>query len=138
MSLEKILKKITDDAQGEVDQIIQESQRRAEQIKDSSRKEVAVQAEAVLKESKRLAGLETSRIVTQARLERKIDVLSCKKELIDTVLEQAFRKAGENWGRLKRVVIDKEGQSEESLDEQMLKTELRPQLEKFIADVLKI
>ena len=136
--LEKILKKITDDAHEEAARIIQESRQRAEQIKKTSREESAVLAETVLKESEKQAQLEISRIVTQARLERKIDILSCKKELIDQVIEEAFQKAAHDWSRMNKEVIDKEGRREEALDEKTLLDELRPKLEKFIADILKI
>lgn len=138
MSLEKILNKITDDAKAEADRVIQESRQRAEQIKGSARKEASVLTESILKESERRARLEASRIVTQARLERKIDVLSCKQALIDRVMEKAFQNEGLSPQGLKRIIIKKEGQSEEAFDEERLKDELRPRLEKFIADVLKL
>jgi vacuolar-type H+-ATPase subunit H len=138
MSLEKILKKIEDDAHQGADCIIQESRQRAEQIKGAAREEAAEMAESILKENERQARLEASRIVTQARLERKIDLLACKKELIDMVLDRAFQKESRGREGLKRIVIQKEGQREEAFDEKRLKDELRPRLEKYIADLLKI
>lgn len=138
MSLEKILEKITHDAHEEAARIIQESRQRAEQIKKTFREASDVLAEAVLEESERQAQLEISRIVTQARLERNLDILSCKKEQIDQVLEKAFHEAAHNRASLKKEVIEKKGRSEEALDEKTLLDELRPKLEKFIADILKI
>jgi vacuolar-type H+-ATPase subunit H len=138
MSLEKILKKITDDAHEEAARIIKESRQRAEQIKKTFREESAVLAETVLKESERQTQLEISRILTQARLERNIEILSCKKEQIDLVIEKAFHKAAHGWESMNKEVIDKEGRSEEALDQKTLLDELRPKLEKFIADILKI
>lgn len=138
MSLEKILKKISTDAHEEAARIIQDSRQRAEQIKKTSREESDVLAETVFKESERQAQLEISRIVTQARLERKIEILSCKKEQIDLVIEKAFQKVAQGWEGMNKEVIDKEGRSEEALDQKTLLNELRPKLEKFIVDILKI
>ncbi|MGD2295714.1 MAG: V-type ATP synthase subunit E family protein [Candidatus Aminicenantes bacterium] len=138
MSLEKILKKITDDAQEEAAQIIQESRQKAEKIKEAARQEASLMAEAILKESEKETQLEASRIVTQARLKRKIDILACKKELIHTVLEKAFRRESKGSEGLKKIVIQKEGEREEVFDEQKVMDELRPHLEKLIADLLKI
>jgi vacuolar-type H+-ATPase subunit E/Vma4 len=138
MSIDKILKKIEDDAHKEAEQILLESEQRAEQIKKKAHSESAVLAEAIMKESEKQARLEVSRILTQARLERKLEILSSKKELIDGVLEKAFKKVGHDRSRLKKEVIEKEGRREENLDEQTLIDELRPKLEKFIVDVLKI
>jgi len=138
MSLEKIVKKITDDAHQEAERIIQESRQRAEQIKGKSQEEAAASEEEILKESEKLAQLEISRIVTQARLERKIEILSCKKQLIDQVLVKAFKETAQGRVRLNKEVIDKKGRGEEVLDEGALLEEMRPRFEKFIADILKL
>ena len=138
MSLEKILKKIQDDAQAEANRIILENQQKAEEIKEAARKEGSELAASLVKEVERKGNLEASRIVTQARLERRIKILSCKKELIDEVLEKAFQKEGLGKKVLKRKIIMKDGEKEESFDEKKLKEELRPKLENYIAEVLKI
>lgn len=138
MSLENILKKIIDDAQEEADRIILESQKKADEIKKAARKEAKEQAEAVFKESERKGHLEASRLVTQSNLEKKIKLLSCKKELIDEVLGKVFQK--ENIGKkvLRKKIVLKQGEREESFDKTRLKEELRPKLENFIAKALGI
>jgi len=138
MSLEKILKKIIDDAQAEADKIILESQKKAEEIKEKGRKEASDLAEALVKEAERQGHLEASRIITKARLEKKISTLARKKELIEEVLEKAFQRGAKGKERLKRKIIMKEGESEEPYDEEKLKEELRSKLENEILEALKI
>ena len=138
MSLEKILKKIIDDAKNEADRIILESKKKAEEIKKSSQEEASYLAKAFMKEARRKADLEESRLITQARLEKKISILSCKKELINGVLEKAFQMEIGGNQPLKRRLICKDGEKEESLDVDKLKEELHSRLESFIAEMLKI
>ncbi len=138
MSLEKIVEKILEDAQTEADTIIQESLRRAEEIKKNARKLGEERARALLEEVERQAQLDASRIITQARLEKKIKILSCKKDLIDEILDKVFQKLDLKGERLKRKIIMKDGEKEESFDLEELKQQLRPELEKEIAKVLKI
>lgn len=138
MSLEKILKKIVDDGQAEADGIILENQKKAEEIKENARKETLELAEALLKEAEQQGNLEANRLITHARLEKRINILSRKKELIDEVLEKAFVKESLGKKSLKRKIILKDGEIEESFDEKKLKEELRPGLESYIAKVLKI
>lgn len=138
MSLEKILKKIVDDGQAEADRIILENQKKAEEIKENARKETLELAEALLKEAEQQGNLEANRLITHARLEKRINILSRKKELIDEVLEKAFVKESLGKKSLKRKIILKDGEKEESFDEKKLKEELRPGLESYIAKVLKI
>ena len=138
MSLEKILDKILEEARLEVEQILQESHQKAEEIAKNARKQGEMQASAILEQAERLGNLEASRLVTQARLEKRIKILRCKKDLIDQVLEKAFQKQKGEKIELKRKVIRKDGEQEELVDEQKVKQELRPRLEKDIAEVLKI
>jgi vacuolar-type H+-ATPase subunit E/Vma4 len=138
MSLESILEKIGREAQAERDKIIHESRDRAEKLKEEARREAEEQAAQLLHESDREARLEAHRLVTQARLQKRLRLLALKKDLVNTVLEQAFSTQVSSSVSLKRQVVLKEGVREEALDRETLKQELRPQLEGFIADLLKI
>ena len=138
MSLEKILDKILEEAQSEAEKIILESRQKAEEIKQNARKQGEVQAAALIEHAERQGNLEASRLVTQASLEKRIKVLSCKKDLIDEVLEKAFQKYKGEKTELKRKIILKDGELEELVDHDKLKQELRPKLEKDIVEVLKI
>jgi vacuolar-type H+-ATPase subunit E/Vma4 len=138
MSLEKILDKILEEARSEAEKILLESRQKAEEITQDARKQGESQAKTILEQAERQANLEASRLVTQARLEKRIKILSCKRDLIDEVLEKAFQeKKGEKIG-LKRKIIRKDGELEEFIDQEKLKQELRPKMEKDIAEVLKI
>lgn len=138
MSLEKILKKISDDAQAEADKIILENKRKADEIKENARIQASKLAEGLVKEAERQGRLEASRLVTQARLEKKLNILSRKKELVEGVLEKAFRKSIEGTKGLNRKIIMKQGEREEPYDKERLKEELRSKLENEIIEALKI
>lgn len=138
MSLEKILKRITDDAQAEADKIILENKRKAKEIKENAREEASKLAEELVKEAERKARLEASRLVTQSRLEKKINILAEQKDLIEEVLGKAFQKSIKSAKGLKRKIILKQGEREEPYDEEKLKEELRSKLENEIMETLKI
>lgn len=138
MSLEKILNTIIEDAQAEAVAIVKESQSKAEEIKETVHKEALELAEALHAEEERQGRLEASRLITQARLEGRIDILSTKKEIIEDVLAKALDKERSSIEKLKRQIIMKEGEREEAFDESRLLDEIRPQLEKFINDALKL
>ncbi len=138
MSLEKILKRITDDARAEADKIILENKRKAKEIKENAREEASKLAEELVKEAERKARLEASRLVTQSRLEKKINILAEQKNLIEEVLGKAFQKSIKSAKGLKRKIILKQGEREEPYDEERLKEELRSKLENEIIEALKI
>lgn len=138
MSLEKILDKIADDANAEADEIRLESRKKAEKIKEEAEKKASELADALLEEAEKQGQLEASRLITQARLETRINILSRKKELVQEVMEKAFQKKVLGKKGLKRTIITKEGEREEPLDQARLKEELRSKLENEIIEVLGI
>ena len=138
MSLESILEKIRREAQAERERFIRESRDRAEKLRSEAELEAEEQVGQLLRESAREAELESLRLVTHARLQKKLRLLALKKELVDEVLNQAFARQASSVLSLKRQIVLKEGVREEALDRETLKKELRPQLEGFIADLLKI
>lgn len=138
MSLEKILERILADAQVEADRIIKESHLKGDDIKEKARQQGKEKAEALLEEVEQQGKLEANRLVTQARLEKRIRILSCKKELIEEVLDRAFQKERFEEKGLKRKIIMKDGEKEILFDQEKLKQELRPRLENVIIEALKI
>jgi len=138
MSLEKILERILAGAQTEADKFIKESHRKADEIREKAHQQGKEQAEALLEEVERQGRLEASRLVTQARLDKRIKILACKKELIDKVLDRTFQKERIEEKGLKQKIIMKDGEKEVSFDQEKLKQDLRPRLENEIAEVLKI
>ena len=138
MSLENILTKIRADAQAQKDRIIEEAQNKAAELKAQAEREGKDQAEVLLKEAQREAELESHRLVTQARLQHKLRTLTLKRELVEEVLTKAFGAQDRETLSLKRTIVNKAGEHEEAFDEEQLLAELRPQLEEFIAGMLKI
>lgn len=138
MSLENIIQKIIQDAGAEAEKIVQESTQKGESIKEEARKEAKTLGEKLIKDEERAASLDAHRLVTQARLEKRLHILSLKKKLVDEVLEQAFKMAGAENRTLTKTIILKDGEKKESYDRERLKAELRPLLENEIVKVLKI
>lgn len=138
MSLEKIVERILADAQAEADRIIKESRLKADEIREKARKQGEEHAQALIEEVERQGKLEANRLLTQARLEKRIKILTCKKELIDEVLDKAFQKERFEEKGLKQKIIMKDGEKEVFFDQEKLKQELRPRLENLIVEVLKI
>lgn len=138
MSLESILEKIGQQAQSDRDRILNESRERADKVKAEAEQETKAQAELLFKTAAQEADLEAHRLITQARLQKKLQILSLKKSLVGEVLDSAFAQLDPKAISVKKQIISKEGVREESLDQATLKQELRPQLENYIADLLKI
>lgn len=138
MSLEKIIKKISDNAEAEVRKIIDKSKQEAEEIKKKAGEEASNAAEEYLSEEERRRELEANRIVTKARMDKKMKILFCKKEIIDEILDAAFKEAIRGKESLKKRIIMKEGEKEGALDKDKLKDELRPEIERSIAEDLKL
>ena len=138
MSLEKILNTIIEDAQAEAVEVVKESQSKAEEMKEEARREAEELASAIHAEEERLGRLEASRLITQARLEGRIEILSTKKEIIDDILTEALSRERSGIKSLKRTIILKEGEKEEAFDESRLLEKIRPQMEKLISETLKL
>ncbi|MBM3284422.1 MAG: hypothetical protein FJY81_00955 [Candidatus Aminicenantes bacterium] len=138
MSLEKIIEKIIADAQTEAEKIVLESRQKAEAIKKAAYEEAREQAQAYQREAEREALLQASRLVTQARLEKKLNILRQKKDLLEEVLKKALEDGALREKSMTRKVILKEGEREEPLDSEKLIEGLRSKLENEILEALKI
>jgi vacuolar-type H+-ATPase subunit E/Vma4 len=118
--------------------ILKESQSKAEDIKEAARQEAEELAMEIQAEEERQGRLEASRLITQARLEGRIDILATKKEIIEDVLAEALDRERAGIKKLKRQIVLKSGEREEAFDENRLLEKIRPQLEKFINDALEL
>ena len=116
MSLEKILNTIIEDAQAEAVELVKDSQSKAEEIKEAARREAEEMAEEIHVEEERLGRLEASRLITQARLEGRIDILSNKKKVIEDILKEALDRERSGIKALKKTIVLKEGEREEAFD----------------------
>ena len=138
MSLESILEKIRSEARTKRDRILGETRERAEKLRAEAERELESQVDRLLRDAEQTSELEAHRLVTQARLQKKLHLLELKKSLVDEVLDQAFAQQEAVAPSLKRQVVRKDGVSEEPLDRAALRQELRPQLESYIASLLKL
>ncbi|MFZ2054971.1 MAG: V-type ATP synthase subunit E family protein [Candidatus Aminicenantales bacterium] len=138
MSLEHIVEKIIAEGKAEADRIVQESRKKAADIRTAAEKEATEKSAAYLKETEREVSLQANQVMAQARLEKKIALLRQKRELLDEVLRKAFSQTAPDEIRLKRQVVVKDGTREEPFDRDRLLEELRPRLEKDILEALGI
>ncbi|MFQ6037921.1 MAG: V-type ATP synthase subunit E family protein [Candidatus Aminicenantales bacterium] len=138
MSLESILEKILEDAQAEAQRILEDARVKADAIQAEAEREAREQAQELLDEAKRQAELEASRLITQARLEGRIRLLSEKKAAIAEVLERSFREENLSSKTLKQKLVLKDGEREVPFDQERLKQDIGPLLEREIAEVLDL
>jgi len=138
MGLDEILKKISSQAESEAHKVVEESQEKARQIKKNAEMEASKQAEEYLLHEKRRSEMEATRIMTQARLDKKMKILFCKKEIIGQILDEAFDQALKGRKGLKKTVVMKDGEKRSALDKKRIKDELRPGMEGKIAEDLKL
>ncbi len=138
MSLDIIIAKVLADARTEADRILAEHRAKAEALLQAELRLSEVQAGAVSREAEAEAALEAGRIVTQARLERRIGLLAARKALVDEVLERAFAKVPVRHRALSKTIVSRGGETEEPFERAKLMDELRPGLENAIAEILKI
>lgn len=138
MGLNDILKKINSQGEAEAHKIIEESRNKAEQIKTSAEQEAFKEADIYLAEEQRRAEMEATRILTQARLDKRMKILFFKKEIINRVMDKAFEQAVKGEQTLMKQVIMKDGEKQSVLDREKMKDELRPVIEGLIAEDLKL
>ncbi|MFO7981381.1 MAG: hypothetical protein R6V00_11215 [Candidatus Aminicenantes bacterium] len=138
MGLDEILKKISSQGESEAHKVVEESQEKAKQIKKNAEMEASQEAEEYLLLEKRRAEMEATRIMTQARLDKKMKILFYKKEIISQILDEAFDQALKGKKGLKKTVVMKDGEKQSALDKKRIKDELRPEMEGQIAEDLKL
>lgn len=138
MSLDIIIAKVLDDARAEAGRILAEHRRKADELRAEEAREAESQAEAVRREAEGEAALEAGRIVTQARLERRIELLTARKALVNEAIERALAKSSLRDRALSKTVVSRDGETEEPFDRAKLLEEIRPGLENTIAEILKI
>jgi hypothetical protein len=138
MSLDIIIAKVLDDARAEAGRIQAEDRRKADELRTEEARRTEGQADAVRREAEGEAALEAGRIVTQARLERRIDLLAARKALVNEALERALAMNPLGYRALSKTVVSRNGETEEPFDRAKLLEEIRPGLEYAIAEILKI
>ncbi len=138
MSLDIIIAKVLDDARAEAGRILAEYRGKADELKAAEARLAEDQAEALRREAADEAALKAGRIVTQARLERRIELLAARKALVDEVLERALAKGPLRDRVLSKTIVSRDGETREPFERAKLLEEIRPGLENAIAEILKI
>ncbi len=138
MSLDIIIAKVLDDARAEAGRILADDRRRADELRAEEARRAEDQAEAVRREAGNEAALEAGRIVTQARLARRIELLAARKALVNEAIERALAKNSLRDRALSKTVVSRDGETEEPFDRAKLLEEIRSGLENAIAEILKI
>lgn len=89
MSLEKLLEKIKNDAREESRRIMAEAEEEAARVRKEAEEEARKESEAIARSFHTRAENERLKIISQARMEARIDLLTAKEQL----LEEVFREA---------------------------------------------
>lgn len=90
MSLERLLEKIENDAREEGRRILDRAREEAARIRKEAEEEARKECEAISRSFQNRAENERLKILSQARLEGRIELLSAK----DAILEEVFQEAG--------------------------------------------
>lgn len=138
MSLDIIIAKVLDDARAEADRILAEHREKAAELARAEALRAEAEADAVRREAGETAAQEAGRIVTQARLERRIALLVARKALVDEAIGRALAEPRFREAALSKTVISRAGTKEEPFDREKLMEEILPGLENALAGILGI
>jgi vacuolar-type H+-ATPase subunit E/Vma4 len=136
MSLETIIEKIISEAEAEAARLRQEAQERAEQIVSTGCQQAEKRAAALQHQAEQEGQLEALRILSQARLEKRLTLLQARRKWVERVLDKAVEAVGLSGRPLQRTIITHEGRSQEELTPEELKEDLRLRYEKMILEIL--
>lgn len=134
MSLESILSHISDEASAQKEKIIQEAQKKAQAIIQEAQKEADILYQEILDKEKALYERQKHKLIVQARLRVKNNLLSAKQELIDGVFEKLKPHLKKEQLKRQLVFSDKVKEIAEDIDFYLNK--LRLQYETEIAKIL--
>jgi len=90
MAIKDIKEKIISDAKNEANKIIEEANSRAKEIKEKAEKESIVIKVEILNKINQEILLKKGKIITEANLEAKKNILSTKQEIIDNTFNKAL------------------------------------------------
>lgn len=91
MSLEKLLEKIGSDAREEGELILSRAREEAARIREEAEEKARRESEAIARSFRARAESERLKILSQARLESRIELLAAKDELVEEVFREAKR-----------------------------------------------
>lgn len=134
MSLESIISHIVDKTNKEIDEIIQKAKEEKEDIIRQAKEEAKKLYEAKMAEETRFCENLKEKIIVNARLEAKKELLNTKQKLIEEVLEKY--KPHINKSALKKTLVKREGVEEVSEKADFYLDKIRLGYETEIAKIL--
>lgn len=138
MSLEKIIENIIREAEEEAEKLRSAGRAAAEKLVATSKEEAEKKAARLRQQAEQDGQVEALRILSQARLEKKLALLTARRKWVDMVLEKAMEAADIKRQIIKRTIVTREGLAEEKIAEDKFKEELRLRYEKQILKLLGI
>ncbi len=136
MSLETIIEKIISEAEAEAARLRREAQDKAEQIVAANCQQAEKKAAALQQQAEQEGQLEALRILSQARLEKRLTLLQARRKWVERVLDKAVEAVGPSGRSMQRTIITREGRSQEELTPEELKEDLRLRYEKLVLEIL--
>jgi vacuolar-type H+-ATPase subunit E/Vma4 len=134
MSFDSILTHIQDTAQTEAEKIIQQAKKEAERILQEARLQADKLYQELVAGESYLYEKEKQKLIVQARLQGKKNLLGAKQELIDEVFEKLKLALGKNKFKKEQVSQDKVHEVSEDTDFYLKK--IRPDYEVEISALL--
>ncbi len=138
MGLEDIINNIIKEAEEEAEKLRQNARATADKLIASSREEAEKKAAQLQRQAEQEGQVEALRILSQARLGKKLALLAARRKWVDMVLNKAGEEAGLHDQTVKRLIVTREGLEEEKVAEDRFKEDLRLRLEKQILELLGI
>jgi len=110
--LERIRKKIMDDANREAQRILEEARKRVEKVIEEAEKRAERKASEILRKEVEAAEREKRKVIAEAKLKARQMVTVAKEEGIKRVLEEAKRRleelvASKDYGRILEKIIER-------------------------------
>jgi len=116
MSLDSILEHILDEANAKRDKIIQEAREKSIRIIQEAKTEAQKLYQEILDKERVFREKEKQRLVTNARLESKKNLLKAKQESIDSAFEKLKSTLAEDKFKKQQVLMDKVKEVPEDID----------------------
>lgn len=138
MGLDNIISNIIKEAEEEAEKLRQNAQATAEKLIIASREEAEKKGAKLRQQAEQEGQVEALRILSQARLEKKLALLVARRKWVDMVLTKACEEVGLQNQIIKRLIVTRQGLEEEKIAEERFKEDLRVRYEKQILKLLGI
>ena len=90
--IEKIIARIRQDAQAEIDALMEQARSEAAGVEENFRREAQAEAEALAAKAQKAAAEREERMVSSAQMEKRKRLLAARQEMVDQVYETALEE----------------------------------------------